>query len=536
MIRYNQIFILTAICVGALPLMQCSFAQEVEKGGEGWQVNKTYRNEVELTTDSIVFKQVQHLEEDSHVFLRVKAPEKTNSENKENAFIPPEKEVVPMTPFDILPTEEIAIQGNLAPTPSTFNNNDNDFVGSTKRTIPDFSPGDEDEPITDLIWWPSHVDRPFDEDNSVETATADGLLHMSLIASPRIQAISKDPLIREAQIIEADAEFDPTVFTRNLFEDRTDPVGNTLTTGGAEFLRDHIFTSDTGIRKKLRTGADLEISQRLGFQNSNSQFFIPQDQGTATLAINVSQPLLKGGGKYYNRLQILLAQSAGEVAWEVFSSELQDELQRVLSAYWQLYFDRSNYLQKQRNVERGQRILDTLIQRSDLDSLPSQIARAKSAVQARKTDLANAFRNVRNAETNIRRFVGDDNWLAKQAVEILPIERPTMQDLDIPLQKVVYTALENRPEIREAANRTKIAALQKDISTNELLPDLSLLMGTYVSGLEGDSGIERAWVEQFSNTTPGYSMVWSLRYRIEIERLEADLNKANFNFRNSIMN
>jgi outer membrane protein TolC len=360
---------------------------------------------------------------------------------------------------------------------------------------------------SELIWWTRNVVQPLIPENQSETTTSDELLHMSLYASPRIQAISKDPLIRELQVIEADADFDPAFFTRNLFEDRTDPVGNSLTVGGGlQFLQDHIFTSDTGIRRKLRTGADFEISQRIGFQNSNSQFFVPQDQGTATLAINVSQPLLRGGGKYFNRIQICIAQSAGEVAWEVFSAELQDELQRVLSAYWQLYYDRSNFLQKRRNVDRGQRILETLIQREKLDSLPSQIARARAAVQSRKTDLANAFRDVRNAESSIRQLIGEEDWLAKQDIEILPVEHPTINDLELPMESVVYTALENRPEIRESASRTRIAALQKDISMNEILPDLTMLLGTYVAGLEGDSDIGQAWVEQFSNTTPGYSV------------------------------
>jgi outer membrane protein TolC len=138
--------------------------------------------------------------------------------------------------------------------------------------------------------------------------------------------------------------------------------------------------------------------------------------------------------------------------------------------------------------------------------LPSQIARARAAVQSRKTDLANAFRDVRNAETTIRQLIGEEDWLAKQNIELLPVEHPVVCDLDIPLENVVYTALENRPEIREAASRTRIAALQKDISLNEILPDLTMLLGTYVSGLEGESDIGQAWVEQFNNTTPGYSV------------------------------
>jgi outer membrane protein TolC len=358
----------------------------------------------------------------------------------------------------------------------------------------------------ELIWWPTLVVEPFDPTFSNESATTNELLYQALCASPRILAISQDPLISELQIIEADSEFDPAIFVRSLYEDRTDPVGNTLTTGSAdEFLKDNIWTGRTGIRRKLRTGGNLELAQELGFKNSNSRFFVPQDQGTATLSINYTQPLLRGAGRYYNRSQIVIAESAANISWHAFATELQSELESVLDGYWTLYLNRSVLLQKQRNVARGEQILKTLQGRQELDSLPSQIARARSSVEARRTDLANALRDVRNTETRIRQSIGDPNWLAKEQVEILPVEHPQVHEFEVPLSQIVFTALDHRPEIREAIQRTKIAAVRYQISTNELLPELTLLFGTYASALNGDSGIEQALVRQYSDTTPGYS-------------------------------
>jgi len=78
--------------------------------------------------------------------------------------------------------------------------------------------------------------------------------------------------------------------------------------------------------------------------------------------------------------------------------------------------------------------------------------------------------------------------------------------------QVVETALEFRPEIKHSLDRAKAAAIEFDVSKNELLPELSLLFGTYVAGLEGNSNIGRAWTEQFTNTTPGYYA--GLEYKI----------------------
>ncbi|MFT5299713.1 MAG: outer membrane protein [Mariniblastus sp.] len=360
----------------------------------------------------------------------------------------------------------------------------------------------------DPIWWKQKVLDPIHSPASIQSVDTNGLVYQTLQGSPRIRALSQSPLIREQQIIEADSDFDPTSFVRSQFQDRVDPVGDSLsiTADGSDFLEDHIWSGEFGIRRKTRTGASFEVGQTLGFKNSNSNFFVPQDQGTATLALNVTQPLLRGRGKYYNQSQILIAQSTGAAAWDSLAGEIQDEIQKTVRAYWQLYFDRSVYLQKQRNVERGVKLLQLLEGRAGLDSLPSQITRARSAVQSRKTDLANALRDIRNSETELRRLTADRNWLANQSVEMIPVEAPTTLPQSIELDKVVLTALENRPEIKETMKRAKIAGIQKNISVNDLLPELSFLMGTYVSALQGESQLGQAIQDQFGAVKPGYSV------------------------------
>ena len=388
-----------------------------------------------------------------------------------------------------------------------------------------------------VAWWKSVVGQPLHVHNNAQTVDTNSLVFEALRSSPLIKSVSKNPLIRELQVVEADAEFDAVRFLNSQFQDRVDPVGNSLTTGGEPFLEDNIWTAEGGIRKRLRNGASFDLSQTLGFQNSNSTFFTPQDQGTATLALNVTQPLLRGRGRYVNQAQILIAQSTGSAAWDTFKIELQEELEGMVTAYWDLYLQRSIYLQKQRNVERGQVMLDRLVGRKGLDSLPAQIARAKSAVLTRRTELANAFRDVRNAETEIRRRVADKNWQAAQSIELLPIEMPFAQSNGLELEQVVYTALENRPEIAEAIRRIRIAGVQRDVSANDLLPELSLLLGTYVSSLRGDTGILNAFQDQFGQVTPGYSIgiEYELPYRnraarsrlqqrnLQLRRLENEL-------------
>lgn len=353
-------------------------------------------------------------------------------------------------------------------------------------------------------WWRAVAANSILEGRA-ENIDVSALIYRALRESKQIQSISQEPLIREADINVARADFDPNLFARTLFEDKTDPVGNTLTTGGEPFLKDHIWSARAGVRQKFFTGGSLELSQKLGFQNSNSTFFVPQDQGTATLALNFNQPLLRGRGQCYNRSQIVIAQAATDASWEVLAGKLQDELLAVSVAYWDLYAKRASYLQKQRNFERGLAILEKLEARAGLDTQSIQIAQARAAVQSRRTELVNAVRDVRDAETEIRRLISDPLLNSPQATELLTQEPPLETDVQYSLDQAVQLALANRPIIRQAAKKVEIAARRNDISRHELLPELTLLFGTYVSALEGESRVLPAWGRQFYESTPGYS-------------------------------
>ncbi len=363
-------------------------------------------------------------------------------------------------------------------------------------------------------WWSGMV-RESMFTTASEKITPDYLVYQALQNSPFIRAISRDPLIREQEVTEANAEFDPELFAKTLYDDRVDPVGNTLETS-EPFLKQNIWTGQAGVRRKLQTGADVEIGQKLGFENSNGRFFSPQDQGTATISINVNQPLLRGGGRLYNRSQIMLAQATQQAGWQTFLIGFQDELIKIGESYWNLNYRRGVLLQKQRNVKRGADVLAKLQGRADLDSVPSQILRAQAAVASRETELSNSLRDIENAQTEIRRLIGDRAGLSTYDVEMIPAEAPSYVYESRPFDQLVQQAIENRSEIREAVQRAKIAAIESDIGRNEMLPELNLILRSYMSALEGDSGIEYAWQQQWVSTAPGYAA--GLEYAIPYGR------------------
>ena len=61
---------------------------------------------------------------------------------------------------------------------------------------------------------------------------------------------------------------------------------------------------------------------------------MPNNQGAARLALNLTQPLLRGAGTEYNRSLIVLAKLDTRVANDDFNRELQRHLLDISEAYW----------------------------------------------------------------------------------------------------------------------------------------------------------------------------------------------------------
>jgi len=355
------------------------------------------------------------------------------------------------------------------------------------------------------LWWQPMVQEPLRPEAGVLFVNPHSLVLSALQHSFQIQAIQQTVHIRAEEIIKADAEFDSHAFMESKFVDTSDPVGNVLVTGGPPRLNEHDWTYEAGIRKKNRLGGTLELTQRLGHKNSNSLFFVPQDQGTAQLTLNFTQPLLNGAGRRYNESFTFLAYLGTEIARADYTAQLQDYLLQVTDVYWQLYFERAVLLQKQRHLGRAREILAQLENRLSIDAVKSQVARARSAVASRNAELVRSRTAVRNAESRLRALINSPEFSAPAMPELIPNEYPFDQLLDVKLQDALQVALTHRPEIDEAVKRIRSAAVRQDNSRNALLPSLSLVVESYVRGLRGKSGVGRAWQQQFNTGAPSYS-------------------------------
>lgn len=405
---------------------------------------------------------------------------------------PPQEELVP-----ILPSQQ-----QQAPAQFELGGNNSDF--STRRLQPP-PPHSEELAVVPSVYWNALINRPLFAGVPVRELSLEQALLEAIQKSPQVQVYMDAPLIRETSIVEARAAFDWKRFVETKWNDVNEPVGSTLITGGPDRLNDHHWTFSGGQRRTNEVGGRTQISQDFGHQNTNSVFFVPKNQGTSRLTLGYTQPILKGGGKCYNSKVTLLASIDTEAAQHELTRQLETHLLDVSRAFWLLELERGNVAQKRASLQRGRELLLELEQRRELDAVESQILRGQAVVAMREADLFRAENAIKNAEGRLKSLIGDETLETAQQDEVVPLDPLVLFQLPISAHESRQQALENRPELKQAMSQIRAGSERLEMARHEIMPTLDLVLQTYVSGLDGNSDIPRAFTEQFDTGAPSYS-------------------------------
>jgi outer membrane protein TolC len=386
-------------------------------------------------------------------------------------------------------------------------------------------------PASFRAWWDDTARLPIvDAGSRLEIPLAE-ILVGTLRCSPHVRMLYDTPAIQQANVCEAEAQFDWRTFMESKFIDTSDPVGSTLTTGGPPRYLDQNWYYSGGMRRQTISGARIEAAQKFGYEDSNSVFFVPDQQGTARMSLSLAQPLLYGRGSAYTTHLIVLAQIDTQVARDRVARDLQDLLVEVHRAYWDLYLQRALLLQKRKLFRQAVEIHEELHGRREIDVLQSQIARAKAAVATRLAAVIRQETAVGNAQSRLVTLVGDPSLNGLLDRELIPIERPQEQLATVDLQQSLITAVQYRPEINQVAHEIKAAGLRLNVSKHELMPVLNFILTSYVSGLQGDADIGGAFGDQFSEGRPTYSAGLLFEYPLGNRAAQARLKKRQLELR-----
>jgi outer membrane protein TolC len=394
------------------------------------------------------------------------------------------------------------------------------FARDPDARIPeDFSP-----------WWIRGQRNTIGEAGRAQRLSVDELYVRALRHSSQIRVFSDLPLIRETGVQEAQGAFDTNAYLQGKFDRTNDPVGNTLTTGGAARFKQDEWSFETGVRKKVITGAEINVSQTLSRTDNNSIYFLPNPQSNAKLSVSVVQPLLKGAGVGYNRSIMQIARLDSDIAMQEFIRQSESHLLEITRTYWALYAARVTYLQKARLVEDTARVTDELRARQKMDAGQSQLFRAESALASRRSDLVRSEAAVRNAQDRLKALTSDPTLLNDPSIEVIPQDRLVLTQASFNGEAAAHAALESRPEINQAFLQLRAATIREKMSRNELLPELNLVVQGSLGGLD-DGGFDGAYSREYSTGSPGWGAGIVLSFPLENQIARARLERRQLELR-----
>jgi outer membrane protein TolC len=208
---------------------------------------------------------------------------------------------------------------------------------------------------------------------------------------------------------------------------------------------------------------------------NNSYYYFNPNFGSQ-LSFTITQPLLKGAGRFANTAQIRIARRSLAQSRSAFEAEINDTILQVVNLYWNAVQARGALDVQQKSVKLAEASYDRDKRSLELGALPPlDIYRSQSEVAARKVGAIQTGYALTQAEEALRLAIGADRD-PKSEGDLATVDADT----------ALAQALSQRPEIEAAKDSLANDADGIRLARNQLEPNLSL-QGFYQSnGLGGN--------------------------------------------------
>ncbi|MCH7702464.1 MAG: TolC family protein [Planctomycetes bacterium] len=311
------------------------------------------------------------------------------------------------------------------------------------------------------------------------TLGLDDAIRRALSHSFAIRIESYNPAVEQTRVVEAEAAFDPLFFA-NLTRDKVErPSGSPELTGTTS----NSLSMAGGIRKLLPTGLQVTTSFSMTRSSSDSPFQVLDPVYFGQLQMELRQPLARGFGLDYNRSLIHIAKNSRTVSDLAFHVQVRDTVISIERAYWDLVRARREVVVAARLLAELEQVLNHLRARADFDVVPIQLYDTEARLERNRAAFVRSLNNVRNTEDALIALMNDPQINLADDVELLPTAVPSVHGLLVDRIGELQTALDHRPEIRQAELTVDNAKLAVGREKNEMLSRVDMVLRYSVDGL-----------------------------------------------------
>lgn len=313
------------------------------------------------------------------------------------------------------------------------------------------------------------------------TLTAKECLAIALESNLDISIAKYDPLISEADVTQAEGEFDPIWLVDFLEREEKSPTPAQYKLFGApDAIWSKTTAFDTTLQGKVTTGTTYSLN--FGSVRSESTYTKyretgPEYRGTAELVL--TQPLLRNFGLNVNLARIRIARNNKDMSEEELALTVMNTVSEVLNAYWDVVFTKENLGVARQSLRNARDLLEQNRLRVEVGTAaPIEVRQAEAVVKRREADVIAAIAAIRDAEDRLKLLlnVHEDSALWGEAV--VPADKPVMIMRPLDEELSYRTGLERRPELVQAEKALENSQMLVRLNKNALLPSIDL-QGSY---------------------------------------------------------
>lgn len=309
------------------------------------------------------------------------------------------------------------------------------------------------------------------------------------------------PAISQAQLVQAQAVFDTTLFANFNWTKTDQPQQASVLGGNIVGTPTSVRQSgqlQTGLRKVLDTGGQFSLSTQLDYANNQTDQLTvtPDPARIVNVSLSLTQPLLRNFGSNVNRAQIALTRNTHARNSSNLHLQLLGTIGSTEQAYWNLVFARRQLAIQRQLFDLTVKTKDDVVAREGLDATPEHIARAYTFVALRKADVVSAEQRLRDALETLKREINDPEIPVASEIMIEPLDDPISVPVRVNLAEAITNALQKRPEVKQALLDIDDSSIRQMVADNQRLPVLNLVSTVTYSGMDDD--VETAYTDDLA--------------------------------------
>jgi outer membrane protein len=389
---------------------------------------------------------------------------------------------------------------------------------------------------------PQHL-KDYIQDGKLSLGLRDAIL-LTLENNSNIQIDETQIESQKFNVLGQFSPFDPSLQTSLNINRYSSPSYSQLQGVGVSATATLNSLSQTGQVTYTQTfspGTNIQAVISSNKYSTNNSYYYFNPFFNSTLTFTITQPLLRGGGRFANVAPIKIARRSLAQSRSSFEAEVNDAILNVVSQYWNAVQALGALDVQQKSLKLAEASYDRDKRSLELGALPPlDIYRSQSEVAARKVGVIQAAYALTQAEEALRITIGADRDPQANTLELNLTEKPqTEGELEnIDVETALNQALSQRPELDAVKDALDNDADSIRLAHNQLEPNLQF-QGFYQSaGLGGNEynlvngalvapgGFGTSMSQLFGFGYPGYGGALSLTLPIRNRGGQANLGNA----------